>query len=118
MADRKRQGGLRVDPAVAAWQKGAATNERALSGKQKYDRARVRVRIDVPAVVAEGLTQEAAAMQTSGSQLGAFLLAWALFRLHSGDEALLQAVTDAHQDSRAINVRYDLVIPDEVLERH
>lgn len=115
----ERKGGLqRLDPAVAAWQARAATNEAALTNKQRTDRERIRVRLDVPAALAAGLANEAAALETSQSQLGAFLLAWGLQRLHSGDAALTAAVEAARQHSHAINVGYDLVIPDAVLASH
>lgn len=115
---RDRVGGLKnLDPAVAAWQRGAATNQAALTTKQRYDRERVRVRLDVPPQVAAGLEREATTLGTSQSQLGAFLLAWGLYQLHSGaaENELLLAVDTAKTWSKAINVKYDLVIPDEVL---
>jgi|WetSurMetagenome_2_1015567.scaffolds.fasta_scaffold19916_8 hypothetical protein len=114
--ETKRVGGLKgIDPAVAAWQKGAATNEAALTNRQRYERARVRVRIDVPEAVAQGLEREAATWETSQSQLGAFLLGWALFQLHSGDTELAGIVEGARTWSKAINVKYDLTLPESVL---
>ncbi len=114
---KERKGGLKgVDPDVSAWQAKAARNEAALSGKQRYDRGRIRVRLDVPEAVAEGLEREADAWETSQTQLGAFLLAWGLARLHSGDEELAKALEGARAWSKAINVKYDLRIPEEVLE--
>ena len=111
-----RKGGLRgLDPAVVAWQERAATNEAALSKKQRYDRERVRVRLDVPPEVLEGLAREAQHLETSQTQLGAFLLAWALFRLHSGDADLAQVLEANRAWSKAINVKYDLVLPESVL---
>ena len=48
MADRKRVGGLAtVDPAVTAWQQGAAENPATVSGKRRRDRARTRVFVDI-----------------------------------------------------------------------
>lgn len=114
---RERKGGLTagIDPAVAAWQRGAARNEAALTRRQRYDRERVRVRLDVPQEVADGLAREAAAWETSQSQLGAFLLAWGLHELHSEEGPLARAIRAARTWSKAINVKYDLTIPDDVL---
>lgn len=114
--DKVRKGGLRgLDPAVVAWQQRAAPNEAALSKKQRYDRERVRVRLDVAPEILEGLAHEAQALETSQTQLGAFLLAWALYRLHAGDEDLAELLRSRRTWSKAINVKYDLVVPDEVL---
>jgi hypothetical protein len=116
MAKGERKGGLKnVDPAVREWQRGAATNEAALTNRQRYERARVRVRIDVPEAVAHGLERESATWETSQSQLGAFLLGWALFQLHSGDEELAAIVEGARTWSKAINVKYDLTLPEWAL---
>lgn len=114
---RVRKGGLAggLDPAVVAWQRAGATNEAALTRRQKYDRARVRVRLDVPEAVAEGLEGEAASLETSQSQLGAFLLAWGLYRLHSGDRELAEVLRASRTWSRAINVKYDFPVPEEIL---
>jgi hypothetical protein len=117
MAKGSRKGGLTggMDPGVAAWQRGAATNEAALSRRQRYDRERVRVRVDAPQAVAAGLEREAATWETSQTQLGAFLLAWSLHQLHSGNALLEAAVTAGRVWSKAINVKYDMVIPEAVL---
>lgn len=116
-ARNERKGGLQgIDPDVSAWQAKAVRNEAALTGKQKYDRGRIRVRLDVPEAVAEGLEREADSRETSQTQLGAFLVAWGLYRLHSGDAELEAALGASLVWSKAINVKYDLVIPKEVLE--
>ena len=113
---RERRGGLKgVDPAVMAWQAGAARNEAALSTKQRYDRVRVRVRLDVPEAVATGLARAAATWETSQTQLGAFLLAWGLGQLQAGDGPLTEALQANRQWSKAINVKHDLLIPEGVL---
>lgn len=117
MAKGERRGGLRIDPAVREWQQGAARNEAALTRRQRYDRERVRVRLDVPPAVAQGLEREAATWETSQSQLGAFLLGWALTKLHSGDDDELGVAIDgARRWSKAINVKFDLEIPGAAAE--
>lgn len=119
MPKPERKGGLkRIDPDVSAWQAAASKNDKALTGRQKYDRGRIRVRLDVPEAVAQGLEREASALETSQTQLGAFLLAWALYELHSGNVELAQALEAGRTWSKAINVKHDLVIPAAVLEIH
>ena len=112
MADTpKRVGGVRVDPAVAQWQHGAATNVAALSGQQKADRARVRVKTDLPVAVKAAVAAEAERLATSASQVVAFLLAWALHELHTGNPELAATLTEARVYSHALRFMYDLPIP-------
>ena len=110
-----RVGGMRVDPAVAAFQRGAATNMAALSRKQLADRARVRVKADLPVAVKQAVAAEAARLETSESQVVAFLLAWALYELHAGNPELVDALETARVYSRALRFLYDLPIPDVFL---
>ena len=88
-------GGVRVDPTVAAFQRGAATNVAALSRKQLADRARVRVKADLPVEVKQAVAAEAERLETSESQVVAFLLAWALHELHTGNPELVEALETA-----------------------
>lgn len=116
MADKpSRVGGVRVDPAVAAFQRSAATNVSALSRKQLADRARVRVKADLPVEVKQAVAAEAARLETSESQVVAFLLAWALHELRAGNPELAEALETARVYSRALRFLYDLPIPDAFL---
>ena len=116
MADKpSRVGGVRVDPAVAAFQQSAATNVAALSRKQLADRARVRVKADLPVEVKQAVAAEAARLETSESQVVAFLLAWALHELRTGNTELVEALETARVYSRALRFLYDLQLPDALL---
>jgi hypothetical protein len=116
MADKPtRVGGVRIDPAVEAFQRGAATNTAALSRKQLADRARVRVKADLPAEVKQAVAAEAERLETSESQVVAFLLAWALHELQAGSAELVEALETARVHSRALRFLYDLQIPDAFL---
>ncbi len=77
MADRQRQGGLRVDPAVAAFQQKAAVNTAALTSKQRRDRGRVRLNIDLDVDTRNAVATIAEREGTSVSQAAALLLAFA-----------------------------------------
>ncbi len=109
-----RVGGMRIDPGVAEWQRGAATNVAALSHKQRCDRERVRVKTDLPIEVKEKLAKRAVEHDTSESQLAAFLLAWALHELDE-DDALQQALEQSKRSARALRFRWNLEIPEEFL---
>ena len=95
-------GGVRVDPAVAPSQQSAATNVAALSRKQLADRARVRVKADLPVEVKQAVAAEAARLETSESQVVAFLLAWALHELRAGNAELVEALETARVYARAL----------------
>lgn len=116
MADKPmRVGGVRVDPAVEAFQRGAATNMAALSRKQLADRARVRVKADLPVEVKQAVAAEAERLETSESQVVAFLLAWALHELHAGNAELVKALETARVYSRALRFLFNYEIPDAFL---
>jgi len=115
MADKARVGGVRVDPAVAAFQRGAATNVAALSRKQVADRARVRVKADLPVEVKQAVAAEAERLETSESQVVAFLLAWALHELRTANPDLAEALETARIYSRALRFLYNYEIPDAFL---
>jgi len=76
------------------------------------DRARVRVKADLPVEVKQAVAAEAERLETSESQVVAFLLAWALHELHVGNSELTEALETARVYSRALRFLYDLPIPD------
>jgi hypothetical protein len=116
MGDKpKRVGGVRVDPGVAEWQRSAATNLAALSRKQLADRARVRVKADLLVEVKQAVAAEAERLETSESQVVAFLLAWALHELRTGNTELVEALETARAYSRALRFLFNLEIPDRFL---
>ena len=108
----RRVGGIQIaDPAVTEWQQTAARNRAALTRKQRQDRERVRVRYDVPPWLKEAVEQVAAELDTSISQAGAFLLAWALDAYRRGDGELLSALEGAKEaNHRSPRFVYDLRI--------
>jgi hypothetical protein len=108
-----RVGGLRLDPEVQALVDGAAVNVAALTAKQRRDRKRIRIRLDVPAWLKAALAADAADAGTSANQLGAFLLAWVL-REYRRDPCLQEAVRDAKRLSRNLRVSWDLEVPDKL----
>jgi hypothetical protein len=106
---------MRVDPGVAEWQRGAATNMAALSRKQRADRERVRVKSDLPVEVKQAVAAEADRLETSESQVVAFLLAWAVRELRAGNPELCAALDAARVYSRALRFLYDFPVPDAFL---
>ena len=109
---RERRGGLRVDPAVAEWQRTAAENVAALSRKQRRDRRRVRVRLDMPPGLKERIEAAAQAEGTSVSQLGAFLLNWLMAHYEDPESEIggeLRArVEGARAPSRSMKIEWNL----------
>lgn len=100
MAERpQRQGGLRIDPAVAAFQQKAAVNTAALTSKQRRDRKRVRVMYDLAPEVKGAIEKIAEEQKTSASQAAALLLTWAAVRYFGGNGAA-QELKDAFLDGR------------------
>jgi len=109
-----RQGGLRIDPAVAEWQHGAAANRSTHTAKERRDTARTRVRLDVPPVVKAAVEREAANRSTGESQIASFLLAWALAELRSGNPALRALLEASTLGARTLRFQYVLEIPPEI----
>ncbi len=108
-----RVGGLKaIDPAVAEWQKTAATNPAALTKKQRQDRQRVRVKYDLPPELKDWIEAVAKETGTSASQLAAFLLTWAMG--HWGEETgLREAVEESKEPSRSMRFQWNLRLPGE-----
>jgi hypothetical protein len=75
-----KKGGLSgFDPAVIDFKKKAAQNKRVvLSAKQVRDRARARVKYDLPPQIKAAVEQAAALRGTSASQMAGWLLLYAL----------------------------------------
>ena len=63
----------------------------------------------------QAVAAEAERLETSESQVVAFLLAWALHELRTGNTELAAALTEARCYSRALRFMYDLPIPDRFL---
>jgi len=99
-----RVGGLGIDPGVKDWYK---------DRKQLRDRARVRVKYDLPPSLKKAIEDEAAGWETSASQFAAFLLAWAMHEYHAKNEGLRQAIRKAQTPAKALRFVNDLEIPDE-----
>ncbi len=118
MAERpERKGGLRVDPAVAAFQKNAATNTAALTAKQRRDRKRVRVMYDLAPEVKGAIERIADEQDTSASQAAALLLAWAAGRYFEGNgvaKELREAFHDGREPARTPRFEWN-VEPSETL---
>jgi hypothetical protein len=75
----KRVGGLqRIDPAVNQWQQEAAENRSALTKKQKRDRARIGIKVEVSAEFKQQIIDAANEVGTSQSQFTSFILHWAM----------------------------------------
>lgn len=113
-----RKGGLAVgrDPDLQAQIDRGATNRSALTSKQLYDGKRIDIKLDVrhaPAIK-QRLTKEAAAYQTSASQLGSFLLAWALRELRTNRD-LIEAVEGGLEVSHGIKNAFDLPVSDDLI---
>ena len=113
---RERVGGARrADPDTEAWSDRATPNLAAMSRKQRYDRERIRVRIDTDEVVKQLLAQVSAEQGTSSNQLGSLLMAWGLLQFVQGNEELLSIVSESRRTSRNMRVDFDIIIPDEIL---
>ena len=68
-----------IDPgAMEALIGGAKRNRAAQSKKQRYDQQRIRVRLDMPEPIKDVLVGEAKQLGTSVTDLGTFLLVYAL----------------------------------------
>lgn len=114
---KQRIGGLngngRVDPAVADWMRTAAVNHAALTRKQRKDRRRCRLLLDVPEALKEAAKREADNQDSSVSQVVAFLLAFALAELRGGNRALTDAMYEAKRPARTLQFSWELEIPEE-----
>jgi hypothetical protein len=111
MTTLQRAGGLKLDPAVAQWQKKAMTNMGAQTRKQRSDRVRVRVKYDLAPELKGCIEAEAKRVHTSASQMAAFLLAYAVH--HLGDEELATALQGGTSPSSTMKFEFNLEAPEE-----
>lgn len=116
MAERKRVGGLtRVDPAVSAWQSGAAENPATVSAKRKRDRQRVRIFIDITPELKAALETVAGwkhGEDSSVSQTSEMLLTFAVLAYQRSDEELLAAFRDGKSHAKTPKFSWNLEIPE------
>ncbi len=111
----ERVGGLKkanIDPAVADWLKDAQTNKAALTKKQKSDRKRVRVIYDLSPDLKQAIEVEAKRQGTSASQLAAFLLAYAVKGVRSGNAEIKAALGEGKSPSRTMKFDFNLDAPE------
>ena len=110
-----RVGGLakaKVDPAVADWLKDAQTNKAALTKKQKRDMKRVRVKYDLDPKLKALIEAKAKRVGTSASQLAAFLLTYAAWKMAAGDAAIREALVDGKSPSATMKFEWNLDAPE------
>ncbi len=116
MAERKRVGGLsKVDPAVAAWQTGAAENPATLTAKQKNDRKRIRIYVDITPELKGALEVIAGwkhGEDTSISQVTEMLLTFAALAYQRGDAELAAAFRDGKTHAKTPRFTWNLEVPE------
>lgn len=111
----ERVGGLKkanVDPAVADWLKDAQTNKAALTKKQKRDMKRVRVKYDLDPKLKGLIEAKAKRIGTSASQLAAFLLEYAAWKMAAGDAEIREALVDGKSPSATMKFEWNLDAPE------
>jgi len=102
------QGELQGDPDTEAWLETAVPSRAALTSRQKYDAARIRIHPDVPGWLKEKLIGIADEWGTSLSQLSAFLLGWAVVHLLEEDTEIDELLASSAVPSRALRIETDL----------
>lgn len=115
--DRKRRGGIQIDPAVRAFQKQAATNHAALTRAQRQERKRVRLNLDVPAAVKAALKKvsDFEHEDTSMAQAAAVLLVWGL-QAYLAQEPAARALFDKRTPARTPRFAWNIEISENALE--
>jgi len=103
-------GGLQIDPGMLAeLSRTAVANQAALTARQKRDRRRITLRIDLPGRwLKKRLAHAAAGLDVSQSHLASFLLAWALARLLDRDADLLRLIDENRYEYRSLNAGHGL----------
>jgi hypothetical protein len=114
MADRKRKSALNLDPAVSAWQKGAAENRAALTEKQKRDRQRTRIYIDVDEELKAVIEAIAGrdGEDTSMSQAAELLLSFGAVAYIEGEDDVRAAFREGRVPARTPRFGWNVSIPD------
>jgi hypothetical protein len=80
--------------------------------KLAYDQERVRLRLDVPQWLKDGIEGESKELRVSMSQLSAFFLAYALKLYRDGDPALLELMADAKTQIASLRWAFGLDLAD------
>jgi hypothetical protein len=113
MVERQRKGSLNLDPAVVKWQSTAAENQAALTDKQKRDRARTRIYIDVDAGLKEVIEKIADIdhEDTSMSQAAEMLLAYGAVVYFEGQELLHEAFRVSRVPARTPRFAWHVSLP-------
>lgn len=116
-ADRKRVGGLntsKLDPAVARWQQNAATNPATVSKKQRRDRDRVRIYVDVDETLKAALEALAGweREDSSMSQVAEMLIAFGLREYIRDNTELQAAFQTGKTHARTPRFTWNLEIPE------
>ncbi len=132
----ERKGGAKLDPGTAAWLDSAAKNLATRTKQQLYEAQRIRIRLDVPEWLKDRYTELAKEYGTSVNQLGAFALAWWLFRYEREMQELkeeregrkpkedsdrekgpklLEVLESSFEDSRSIRVECDVSL-EQIIE--
>ena len=112
MKDKRRIGGLGLDPAVAEWRKRAAENKAALTKKQRRDRARSRAHYDLSAELQQALQDVAKQEDTSISQVVEMFLWYALHHYRRGSVELKDAFNDGRRPARTPRFSWNYDPPD------
>ena len=110
----ERKGGLKVDPAVQAFRQQAAVNPATVTRKQKKDRARTRIHVDVDAALKGALEQIAGIERadTSLSQVCEVLLAYGLRAYAEGKAEVVDAFYEGRSPARTPRFGWNVEIPE------
>lgn len=111
----KRKGGIRVDPAVVAFQQRAALNTAALTPKQRADRKRraLQVKLDLSSPARKLLLERIAEREkTSMSQAGNLLLAWAMWGYLRGEAEICGAFEEGKSPARTPRFEWNVCEPE------
>ncbi len=111
----QRAGGLKLDPAVAAWQKQAATNTAAMTKKQKREMRRLHVMYDLKPDTKQAIVEAAKRQGTSASQMAAFLLEFAIKELRLENDEIKMALANGRSPSRTMKFEWNIDAPEDWL---
>ncbi len=111
----KRKGGIKVDPAVLAFQQRAALNTATLTPKQRADRQRrsLQVKLDLASPSRKLLLEWIAEREkTSMSQAGNLLLAWAMREYLRGEAEICEAFEEGKSPARTPRFEWNVYEPE------